>query len=164
MKVFHIALAAALILCGFGLSPAQELKTPILISPEEIGARLVDAIKNRDIAPFMEFVSESGIDVGIDGPTIPAAIFRNQLRQKRGVYCDIMGGLCSHDPNKSKIDDSLRGLILRQPIKLEYHSVGGIPNEIEVRAMKEASPDEVLFSLFLDKKSGGWRLVGIEYD
>jgi hypothetical protein len=61
-------------------------------------------------------------------------------------------------------DGSLRGLILGQPIELVPHAVEGAPGSVEIVVRKKASPQEVLFNLFLRKESSGWKLDNIEYD
>jgi len=164
MKYFRLAFVAELLLCWVCLTFAQDVKTPVLSAPEQAGASIVEALRSRDVAALMGFVTTSGITVGADGPTIPLASFKRQLQQKREVYCILMDGSCIKDTGKNSEDNSLRGLILRQPVKLDIHSVEGASKVVEVVVRKESNPHEVLFNLFLKNDRGSWKLESIEYD
>lgn len=164
MKYLRLVLATVLLLCGFISVLAQDVKGLAPSAPEQVGASIAEALKNRDVAALTGLIAQAGITVGTDGPTILPAVFKRQLQQKRGVYCVLMDGSCIKDAGKNRQDDSLRGLILRQPIKLDVHSVGGAPTVVEVVVRKEANPHEVLFNLFLKNDRGIWKLESIEYD
>jgi hypothetical protein len=164
MKYLCSVLLSLTLSCGFVLVLAQDLKSHALDAPEQVGASIVEALKNRDIAVLTRLVTQAGITVGTDGPTIPPAAFKRQLQLKKGVYCVLMDGACIKGTGKNSEDDSLRGMILRQPIKLDVHSVGGAPKVIEVVVRKESNPHEVLFNLFLKNDRGNWKLESIEYD
>jgi hypothetical protein len=143
---------------------AQDVKSPVPNTPEQVGASIVEALKNRDVAVLTGLVAPAGITVGTDGPTIPPAVFKRQLQLKRGVYCVLMDGACINGAGKNSEDDSLRGMILRQPIKLDVHSVGDAPKVVEVVIRRESNPHEILFNLFLKNDRGSWKLESIEYD
>jgi hypothetical protein len=147
----------------YSSSFAQEVRIPLLVTPEEIGARVITALKSRDVKPLIDAVSASGIVVGTDEPKMSAAMFSKQLQQKRGVYCVLMDNACIGSGSKSTEDNSLRGLILRQPIKLESHAVGDASGNVEIRVVKEANPRDVIFSIFFEKEKDGWKIVNIEY-
>jgi hypothetical protein len=164
MKYLRLAFTGGLLLCGVVVMLAQDIKSPAASAPEQVGASIVEALKNRDVATLIGFVMEAGITVGTDGPTIPTASFKRQLQQKRGVYCILMDGSCIKGAGKNSEDDSLRGLILRQPVKLDIHSVGGASQVVELVVRKESNPHEVLFNLFLKNDHGSWKLESIEYD
>jgi hypothetical protein len=164
MKYLCSVLAAVLLLCGVGLAVGQDEKRSTPLTAEEVGVQIVDALKSRNVTTLLGFISETGISVGTDGPTIPAPVFGRLLRQKRGVYCDLMDGLCNHNAAKSTEDNSLRALLLRQPFKLSLHSMQGVSKPaVVVDVQKEANPHEILFSLVLVKEKDNWKLVNIDY-
>jgi hypothetical protein len=165
MKYFRSALSSWLLLCSITSSLVSQGSKPHKpTAPEQVGSSIVEALKNRDIATLIALIPLSGITVGTDGPTISLASFKRQLQQRRGVYCVLMDSSCIRDAGKSEKDDSLRGLILRQPVRLDTHSVGGAPKVVEVVVRKETGPRDVLFNLFLKNDRGNWKLEGIEYD
>jgi hypothetical protein len=161
LKFLRSSIAGGLLLCCSNLLFSQN-RVPS--TPEQVGASFVEALKDRNVAMLLEMVTKAGITLGTDGPTIPAAAFKKELQQKRGVYCILMDGACIKGVDKNAADDSLRELIIRQPVKLDVHSVEGAPTVVEVVVRKEVSSREVLFSLFLKKDHGSWKLESIEYN
>jgi hypothetical protein len=93
-----------------------------------------------------------------------ASAFRQELLERKGVYCVLMDGSCIKGAAKSTGDQSLRGLILLQPVKLDAHPVEGVPTTVEVRVWNEANIHDTICSFFFKKGRGGWRLEDIEYD
>ena len=137
MKYLRSDIVTGLLLCFSNLVFAQDMKSSVQFIPEQVGMSVVDALKNRDVVMLMGLITEAGITVGTDGSTIPVATFKRELQQKRGVYCVLMDGACIKGAGKNTEDGSLRGLILRGPVKLDVHSVGGAPKIVEVVVRKE---------------------------
>ena len=159
MSQLRLALAFGL-LCFVSLAQSRK---PAPLSAEDVGTRVVAAIRNGDVAPLEALVAPSGLAFGVEEPRISAAKFVGDLKQKRGIYCVLMDSSCLAGAKKDKPDTSLRSLTLRQPIAVQFHPLGDFPERTEVKVVVQAKPSTVLFSVFIERTEQGWRLVRIEY-
>jgi hypothetical protein len=161
MKHSCLYATATIYFCCSGFSLAQR---QFGSSPEQIGEQAISAIRTKNITTLYELVETPGVVVGTDGSRISANSFKQQLLQKRGVYCVLMDASCLPGHQKSFADDSLRGILLRQPVKITAHPVGDASDVVEIAVGKESNSSDVLFSLFLRHSHGIWRLDSIEYN
>jgi hypothetical protein len=150
--------------CTPAQTPAPAIQSPVPLSAEDIALRTVVAIRNRDVTILPALAAESGVAIGPEESKMTVAELRAQLERRRGVYCLLMDGTCLPPAAKKDAGDrSLRGMILRQPVKLESHPLGAIPEVVEVSVVTADATRRNLFNVYVRRVRGEWRVVRIGY-
>jgi hypothetical protein len=129
-----------------------------------IGAKVVDAIKNRDTNLLSSVVDPNGIYLGSDSAKISAAQFRKELSEQRGAYCVIFDVSCEKGGfQKSPMGFSLRDALMREPVTLSASDATAHPQDMAVEVERAQHTDEVPFTLFFRRVGNSWKLQQIEY-
>jgi hypothetical protein len=108
-------------------------------------------------------VDPNGITVGVDAPKMSARQFKNELTEKRGVYCVIFDASCIHKDSNNSTTFSLRGVLARHRVKMSLSSIEGAPQAVAVAVETERKPKEKLFTLIYSFANSRYVLQQIEY-
>jgi len=128
-----------------------------------LGARILDDIRTKNAASVSKLADPQGVYVGYDTLPISATQFRNELAEKRGVYCIIFGGCPERNGKNPRTDSSLRGLLIAQPVTMTVQDVQTSPLEAALVVKRSGAHGEILFTLFFRRLEDHWVLQHIEY-
>jgi hypothetical protein len=133
----------------------------VIADLQNIGRKTVAAILRRDITTLSSIVDKDGITLGTDGEKISANTFRNQLKRRDGLYCDLFG--CRQ--NESNLESWMHNEMPK--IKIQNYRDFSNTGYVDVFDNNDIDDQKIiqrpLFTLGFIFRKEKWYLFLIEY-